>query len=142
MHRKQLTVFFIMLVTYALCAFVTYAFFVNQLAASAGMPMSQLPASPALLGLANAGIVLVVYGLFGLVGYWFARKVGLPGIYSEDGNWKRWLVIPLGLGVACALLLILGDIIFAPINGFGHFPRTRLFRCRLSPRSAPGLARK
>jgi membrane protease YdiL (CAAX protease family) len=122
MHRKQLIVFFVMLATYALCAFVTYAFFMDQLAASAGMPMPKLPASPGLLGLANAGIVLVVYGLFGLLGYWFARKVGLPGIYSEDGNWKRWFAIPLGLGVACALLLILGDIIFTPINGFGHFP--------------------
>ena len=122
MHRKQLTVFFIMLATYALCAFVTYAFFMNQLAASAGMPMPKLPASPALLGLANAGIVLVVYGLCGLAGYWFARKVGLPGIYSEDGNWKRWFAIPFGLGIAGALLLILGDSIFAPINGFGRFP--------------------
>lgn len=122
MHRKQLTVFFIMLVVYALCAFVTYAFFMGQLAASAGMPMPKLPASPALLGLASAGIVLVVYGLFGLLGYWFARKVGLPGIYSEDGNWKRWFAIPLGLGIVCALLLILGDGIFAPINGFGRFP--------------------
>ena len=35
MYRKQLSVFFIMLVAYALCAFVTYAFFVDQLAAAA-----------------------------------------------------------------------------------------------------------
>jgi len=122
MHRKQLTVFFIMLATYALCAFATYTFFVDQLAAAAGVPMPDMGVSPVVLGLANAGIVLVVYGLFGLAGYWFARKLGFPGIYSEDGNWRRWFIIPLGLGVACALLLILGDTIFAPINGFGRFP--------------------
>jgi membrane protease YdiL (CAAX protease family) len=122
MRRKQLTVFFIMLAVYALCAFITYAFFANQLAASAGMPMPKMSMSPVVLGLANAGIVLAVYGLAGLGGYWFARKLGLPGIYSEDGNWRRWFIIPLGLGTACALLLILGDIIFAPINGIGRFP--------------------
>jgi hypothetical protein len=122
MHRKQLTVFLIMLVAYALCAFATYAFFTDQLAAAAGKPMPKMSMSPVVLGLANAGIVLVVYGLAGLAGYWFARKLGLPGIFSEDGNWCRWFFIPLGLGAACAVLLILGDVIFAPINGFGKFP--------------------
>jgi hypothetical protein len=122
MHRKQLTVFLIMLVAYALCAFATYAFFTDQLAAAAGKPMPKMSMSPVVLGLANAGIVLVVYGLAGLAGYWFARKLGLPGIFSEDGNWRRWFFIPMGLGAACAILLILGDVIFAPINGFGKFP--------------------
>jgi membrane protease YdiL (CAAX protease family) len=122
MHRKQLTGFFIMLIAYAISAFVTYTFFVKQLAASAGAPMPDMGVSPAVLGLANAGIVLVGYGLFGLAGYWFARKTGLPGIYSEDGNWKRWFALPLALGAACAVLLILGDMLFAPINGFGRFP--------------------
>jgi membrane protease YdiL (CAAX protease family) len=122
MHRKQLTVFFIMLAVYALCAFVTYAFFVDQLAAAAGLPVPEMGASPVVLGLTNAGIVLVVYGLAGLAGYWFARKLGLPGIYSEDGNWRRWFFIPMGLGAACAVLLIIGDVLFAPINGFGSFP--------------------
>jgi len=46
MHRKQLVVFFIMLVIYALCAFVTYAFFVDQLAASVGAPMPDMKVSP------------------------------------------------------------------------------------------------
>jgi hypothetical protein len=122
MHRKQLTVFFIMLAVYAFCAFATYTFFVDRLAAAAGTPMPDMGVPPVVLGLINAGIVLVAYGLLGLAGYWFARKNGLPGIYSEDGNWQRWVLIPLGLGVVCALLLILGDTIFAPINGFGRFP--------------------
>jgi len=122
MHRKQLIVFFIMLVVYALCALVTYAFFADQLAAAAGLPMPEMGVSPLVLGLANAGIIMVVYGLLGLAGYWFARKLGLPGIYSEDGNWRRWVFIPLGLGVFCAFLLIIGDTFFAPINSFGRFP--------------------
>jgi hypothetical protein len=118
-NRKQLTVFLIMLVVYAFCAFATYAFFTDQLAATAGIPMPKLPASNTVIGLANAGIVLVVYGLLGWAGFFFARKLGLPGIFSEDGNRMCWFVIPMGLGLACGVLLVVLDKLFAPINGFG-----------------------
>ncbi len=119
-HRKQLTVFAVLLVVYALCAFVTYTFFAEQLAAAAGTPMPDTGIPNSVLGLANAGIVLVVYGLAGLAGYWFARKLGLPGIFSEDGNWRRWLFVPLLAGLVCGILALLLDLVFAPINGFGR----------------------
>ena len=76
MNRKQLTVFLVLLVTYAFCAFATYAFFTDQLAVTAGVPMPEMGVSNAVLGLANAGIVLVVYGIVGFIGFWFARKLG------------------------------------------------------------------
>ena len=120
MNRKQLTIFLVLLVTYAFCAFATYAFFTDQLAVTAGVPMPDLGVSNAVLGLANAGIVLLVYGIVGLIGFWFARKLGLPGIFSEDGNWRRWFLIPLLLGLICGLMVVIGDILFAPINGFGR----------------------
>jgi len=119
MKRKQLIVFFTLLVIYALCAFLTYTFFVDELAATAGVPMPDMGVQDAVLGLANAGIVLVLYGLLGLGSFWFARKLGLPCIFSEDGNWRRWFFIPLGLGLVCGVALVIGDMVFAPINGFG-----------------------
>ena len=120
-NRKQLILFLTLLVVYALCIFASYAFFTDQIAASAGVPMPEMPASNAVMGLASAGIYLVLYGLLGLAGYWFARKLGLPGIFSEDGNWRRWFLIPLLLGLGCGVLLTVGDLLFAPINGFGRF---------------------
>lgn len=120
MHRKQLIVFFILILLVALSAFVTYAFFTEEVAAAAGVPMPDMGVSNAVLGLANAGIVLVMYGVLGLVGYWFARKLGLPGIFSEDGNWNRWFLIPLLLGLISGVMVIIGDVLFAPINGFGR----------------------
>jgi len=120
MNRKQLTVFLILLVVYAFCAFATYAFFTDQLVTTAGVPMPKMPVSNAVLGLANAGIVLVVYGLLGWIGFWFARKLELPGIFSEDGNWRRWFLIPLLLGLVCGVMVVIGDVLFAPINGFGR----------------------
>jgi len=117
--NKQLKVLFIMLGVYALCAFWTYAFFTDQLAV-ASAPMPDMGVSKAVLGLANAGIVLVVYGLLGMIGYQFARKLDLPAIFSEDGNWRRWFYIPLVLGLACGVFVIIVDVLFAPINGFGR----------------------
>lgn len=119
-NRKQLTVLVGLLVVYALAAFSTYAFFVDDLATTAGIPMPDMGVSNAVLGLANAGIVLVLYGILGLVGFWFARKLELPGIFSEDGNWRRWFLIPLVLGLVCGVFIVIGDILFAPINGFGR----------------------
>lgn len=115
-NRKQLTLFIIFLVVYALCAFITYALFADQLAATAGMTMPETGMSPIVMGLINAGVVLVFYGFLGLAGYWFARKLNLPGIFSEDGNWRRWFLIPLLLGIACGILVVIGDILFAPIT--------------------------
>jgi membrane protease YdiL (CAAX protease family) len=120
MNRKQLTVFFVMLVVYALCAFLTYAFFMEQMAAFVNMPLPTTDIPLVVLGLANAGIVLVVYGLLGLAGYWFARRLDLPGIFSPDGDWRRWVFIPMAIGVACGVMLVAGDMLFAGINGFGR----------------------
>lgn len=118
--RKQLTVFAVLLVVYALCALFTYTFFTEQLTATTGIPMPDMGISNAVLGLANAGIVLVVYGLAGLAGYWFARKLELPGIYSEDGNWRRWVLTPFLVGLACGIFVVILDLVFAPINGYGR----------------------
>lgn len=122
MNRKQVSLFLILLFLNALSAFATYAFFSDQVAAVAGVPMPDLGVSNTVLGLANAGIVIVLYGILGLLGLWFARLIGLPGVFSEDGNWQRWFFIPMIVGLVCGLIFIVGDLIFAPINGFGRFP--------------------
>lgn len=118
-NRKQIVVFIILLVVYATSAFLTYTFFIESLAASLDTVLPDTGVPGPLLGLANAGIVLVVYGLLGLAGYWFARRLGLPGIFSPDGNWRRWVGLPALFGLACGVALVLGDALFAPFNGFG-----------------------
>ena len=121
-HRKQLTVLLILLIVYALSAFLSYTFFLDQLTTFAGVPIPKTDIPPFVFGLANAGTVLVLYGLLGLIGYWFAFKLGLPGIFSEDGNWRRWFFIPLLIGILSGVALIIGDAIFAQFNGYGNFP--------------------
>jgi hypothetical protein len=121
-NRKQIIIFVILLVVYALSAFLTYARFADQMSAATGVPMPDMGVSNIVLGIANAGIILVFYGILGLAGYWFARKLELPGIFSEDGNWRRWFFIPLMLGLLCGIFLVAGDFLFSSINGIGRFP--------------------
>lgn len=111
-----------MLLTYALATFVSVAFLFDQM--SMGLPVPEMEVEIALwlLGLANAGIVLVVYGLLGLAGYWFARRLELPGIFSENGTMRGWFWIPMLYGVVCGVALVIADIFFAPINDLGRFP--------------------
>jgi membrane protease YdiL (CAAX protease family) len=120
--RRQLKVLLILVAIDALCALLTYAFFMDQLTAMAGIPMPDMNVSNGVLGLANAGIVFVVYGCAGLLGYRFARRLGLPGVFREDGDWKPWFVRPLFIGLGCGVFLVLGDLLFAPHNGMGRFP--------------------
>jgi len=121
-NRKQFSVFVILLLVYALCAFLTYTFFIDQMTASIGMSVPKTDTPPVVFGLANAGIVLVVYGLLGLAGYWFGHKLGLPGFFNAAGNWRRWFVLPLLIGLAGGAVLIAGDLLFARINGYGRWP--------------------
>jgi hypothetical protein len=118
--NKQLKVLFIMLGVYAFCAFIVYAFFMDNLVDGTGIPMPESDLSPTMLGLANVGVVMVVYSPLALAGYWFARKLGLPGIFSEDGNIRRWFIIPLLIGLVCGAFVVVSDLFFAPINGFGR----------------------
>lgn len=122
MNRRQRNAFLALLVVHALCAFATYAFFADEMAAMVGTPMPDMGVSNAVLGLASAGIILVAYGILGVAGSWFARRLGLPGVFSEDGTSWRWFVIPMVLGAACGMALVVGDLLFAPFNGLGRFP--------------------
>ena len=126
-HRKQLTVYLILLVVYALSAFATYAFFMDELVTTIGIPMPDMGVPDWVFGLANAGSVFVIYGLLGLAGFWFALKLGLPGIFSEDGNWQRWFFIPLAARVWSAWLSLSLAIIF----------RTHQWLWQVSPSTFP-----
>ena len=52
MNRFQRIVFAGLLLLYALSAFLTYTFFIDQMALSAGVPLPETEISPLVLGLA------------------------------------------------------------------------------------------
>jgi membrane protease YdiL (CAAX protease family) len=119
--KKQLTVFMALLGLYAVLAFVTYTFFSNQFTPPPdnGSAVSRL--APWQLGLINAGVIFFLYGLLGWGGYWVAHKLGLPGVFSPDGNWRRWVVIPLLYGLALGVIVIAGDQLISRLAGTPEF---------------------
>jgi membrane protease YdiL (CAAX protease family) len=121
-NKYQGRVFLILLAIYAFAAFLTYTFFVEELTAVVGAEVPDLGVPKYVLGLANAGIILVIYGLLGVAGYWFARRLDLPGIFSEYGDWRRWLLFPFYLGLICGFVLVAGDYLFSRVNDLGRFP--------------------
>ncbi len=125
-HRKQLLVFLIMLVLYTLAVFISYTFFGDQLSSTTSvapsLPQKTLSQPMWVYGLAASGMVMVMYGLVGLIGYWLTRRVGLPGIFSPGCGWRRWALIPFLIAIPCALFMMVLDLFFAPINGLGRLP--------------------
>ena len=124
-HRgRQFFVFGGLIATNALLVFGALALGLpNQLMAGQEIPEPLASMPGWLLGLANAGIVLILYGLLGLAGIWFARKLSIPGIYREGTGWRQWVVVPMVIGAALGVVLIIGDGLFARASeDWGGFP--------------------
>jgi hypothetical protein len=121
--RKQLVVFGILLFIYAVLVMVTYLFIpLDQLAPTQVAPTPTLDIPKWQLGLANAGIVIVVYGLAGLAGYWFARKLEIPPIFREEVGWRAWVLWPALLGLAVGVIFVVVDQLFARATALAGFP--------------------
>jgi len=121
-NRRQLVVFVLLLATYALLAFLTYALgLTDQFFADQEMPPELANTPPWLLGLANAGIILVLYGLLGLLGLWFARRLGWPGVFRPGAGWRNWFWWPMALGLVVGIALVVGDRFFSALGEWGGF---------------------
>jgi len=75
----------ILLLVYALLAFVAYAFVpFEQLLLSNQTPSPVMAATARwLIGLGEGGGVLILYVVFGISGFGFARRLGLPGFFVK-----------------------------------------------------------
>ena len=125
--RRQITAFGALLGVNALLALAVYLLFPpDQLAPAQTAPTPAVGLPAWVLDLANAGIVLVVYGLLGLAAAWLARRLRLPGVYREKAGWQEWVVAPMliGFGVGAAITFV--DRLFAAAapdwDGFAHPP--------------------
>lgn len=78
------------------------------------------PASKPVVALANAAIVLVLYGGLGYAGYLLCRSIGFPGIWDPKVTIRQRFMIPLLLGSGIGIFFILGDLIFSSFNTIGR----------------------
>lgn len=121
--RRQLLAFGSLVAVNAAVAFLIFALGLNEQFGplkETPPPFDDMPAW--LLGLANAGIVVALYSLLGLAGFWFARRLGLPGIFREHAGWRNWVLVPLVWGAVLGAILIVSDRLFVAAHGQAGFP--------------------
>jgi Type II CAAX prenyl endopeptidase Rce1-like len=131
-NRLQLITLGFLVLTYALLAVIYYLTLpdLSQVLPSGTPAVSNQPAW--LLALANAGFILVFYSLAGLAGYWFARRLGLPGVFRPQAGWRAWVLYPLAIGAVLGVVIAVMDRLLAPSiasalgvpdwQGFAHPP--------------------
>jgi hypothetical protein len=118
--RSSLWTFIGLMVLYAILTGINV--FLPQGAATSNLPVAAMPAPLPVVALVAGIGVLLVYGLFGLIGLFLARSLGLPEIWDSRVTNRQRFLIPALLGAGVAIVLIIGDLLFAPINGIGRFP--------------------
>jgi hypothetical protein len=121
--KNQLTVLGLLVGTYALLALLTYLIIpLDQLLAGQTMPSAFASVPPWVFGVANAVLVLILYGLVGLAGYWFSLRLGLPGVYRVTAGWTWWVVKPMTWGIAIGVFMIGSDAAIAAFGNGKGFP--------------------
>lgn len=85
-----------------------------------GMADSSFPAPLPIVALANAGIILFVYGGLGYAGYLLSKKTSLPEIWDPAISLRKKFIVPMVVGIISGLILIAGDLIFAKYNTIGR----------------------
>jgi membrane protease YdiL (CAAX protease family) len=122
--KRQRAVLGVLLVVYALLAAAAIGLApAEQFSSPGGGAAAPPPMLPRWqLALANAAIVVVVYGLFGLAGGWFARRLQIPWMYREAAGWKSLVMWPLLLGLAVGAVLVIADRLVSSMAGSPGFP--------------------
>ncbi len=75
-----------------------------------------------MLALANAAIMLFLYGGLGYLGYILSRKVGFADIWDEGVTNRQRFLVPALVGAAVGVFLILGDAVFSRFHDLGPLP--------------------
>jgi len=122
--KKQLGIFSIFLIAYALIIFLTMLIIpLNKIVPiNITVPTQTSSIPPLVLGLMAAGFVILIYGLLGLVGYLFSRKLDLPGIYREHAGWRAWFLWPMMFGLGMGIILVIIDQLFAAVMSSKGLP--------------------
>ena len=116
--KRQLLVLALLLALFSALTFLAYA----AIPAAQLLPPGQRsPGASSLVtdpvfALGIAAMIFIAYGLLGSVGYWFSRRLTLPGVFREGAGWKDWLLVPALAGLATGVALVLGDAVFTALG--------------------------
>jgi membrane protease YdiL (CAAX protease family) len=86
------------------------------------MPEEDLPAAKPVLALANAGIMLVLYGGLGFLGLKLAQKLGFADLWDAQLDNRQRFLTPALVGSAIGVFFIAADAIFSRFHSLGPLP--------------------
>ncbi len=86
------------------------------------LPTQTLPASKPVLALANAAIMLILYGGLGFLGLKLSSKLGFTDIWDLKVSNKQRFLIPALVGGVIGIFFILADVIFSKFHSLGSIP--------------------
>lgn len=118
--KKSNQIFALLILIYMLMAGLSV--FLPQDTSGTTMTASQLPAPVWVIVLASMAAALLIYGGLGIIGLLLSRKLSFPEIWDSAVTNRQRFIIPAMVALPIAIIIILGDQLFAPINGIGHFP--------------------
>ncbi|GAH29819.1 unnamed protein product, partial [marine sediment metagenome] len=78
-----------------------------------------LPASKPVLALANAAIMLILYGGLGFLGLKLSSKLGFADIWDLKVSNKQRFLIPALVGGVVGIFFILADVVFSKFHSLG-----------------------
>lgn len=110
-------IYFGLIITLAILAVINVFLPYPQITSGA-----QLPAPKPILAIANAVIILVLYGGLGFIGLKLAQKIGFADIWNSGVSNTRRFLIPAVIGVFTGIFFIAADLIFSQFSSFGKFP--------------------
>lgn len=113
-------IFIALLATLALAAFGSVYLPMGSFGVNANQSPELAKIPKHILGLANAGIVLAVYGILGALGLRLSKKVGLPKLWDETVSNRQRFYSPAIIGTIGGAILIIGDLIFSRFNTIGR----------------------
>jgi membrane protease YdiL (CAAX protease family) len=82
----------------------------------------ELPAPKPMLALANAGIMLILYGSLGFLGLKLSQKLGFANIWDPMVSNRQRFLIPALVGIGLGVFLVLADTVLSQFHASGPLP--------------------
>lgn len=83
---------------------------------SSNLPEQAMPASKPVMALATAGMLLVIYGGLGFLGYRLSQRIGFSDIWAEQVSNRQRFLLPAIIGIGVGIFFILFDALIQMIS--------------------------